>query len=321
MQPQQIAMVVVGATLGVLILLVLVYGRPRRDRQEPPPANFHRGDPDSVLEGARLHRIQTWGLASAVFIAGFLSIYFVIEPFREAQWDKKFLRESIERGREEFVQGVQCAACHGPEGGGGFASTDPTWPAPPLNNELHRYTRTEVRRIIEMGRPGTPMPAWGVNFGGPLNDQRLDDVVNFLESIQLPADKRWELPATVTEGQAVFAQKCAVCHGPDALGRSMGRPLPTFYAPDLTTEFYRMGLQVLQNQAMTKDPSLTKDAARAAAIASPLDKILAAGEEASRSTIEKGRPNTPMPAWKNRIRPEQVDAVVAYLKSIQKKPS
>jgi mono/diheme cytochrome c family protein len=48
---------------------------------------------------------------------------------------------------------------------------------------------------------------------------------------------------------------------------------------------------------------------------------MAAGETAAKNTIMNGRRNTPMPAWQNRIRPEQIDAVVAYLKSLQRLPS
>lgn len=323
MRPQQLAVLVVVATLGLLVVLLLVYGRPRRSAQEPPPANFAKGDPDSVLEGSRLQKILIWGLASALFIAGFLVLYSLVEPFREARWTNKFQNESVERGHFEFNpaafpgnnSGANCAACHGPQAQGGFASTDPSWPAPPLNNVLSRYTKTEVTRIIKMGRPGTPMPTWGVEFGGPLNDQKVDDVVNYLESIQVAPEAKWELPQTVADGPQVFSQKCAVCHGPNAGGQAMGRPLPSFYAPDLTTEFYRLGSKVLAERSKARgDTSFDIKAV-------PVPQIMAAGEEAARNTIVKGRPNTPMPSWQNRIRPEQIDAVVAWLKSIQRMPS
>jgi len=93
-KPQTIAILVVVATLGLLVVLLLLYGRPRRARQEGVPVNFSRGDPDSVLEGPRLQRVQVWGVAAAIFITGFLVVYFVIEPFREAAYGKKFLHAS-----------------------------------------------------------------------------------------------------------------------------------------------------------------------------------------------------------------------------------
>jgi mono/diheme cytochrome c family protein len=336
LKPQTIAVLVVAATLGLLIVLLLLYGRPRRARQEGLPVNFSRGDPDSVLEGSRLQKVQVWGVASAIFITGFLTVYFVIEPFREAAYGKKFLRASMTRGEHEFrpntaegQTGANCAQCHGPNGEGGFAATDPAWPAPPLNNVFARYTRDDILRIVRMGRPGTPMPSWGIEFGGPLNEQKIEDVVNFVESFQVTGDKHWELPKTVTKGDEVFAKKCAVCHGDKAQGQGLGQPLPTFFAPDLTTEFYRLGLKVSKVNVTTdlanalaakhaENTTPTAEAVQAALDKLSVGEIMKAGEEAARNTIMRGRQNTPMPAWQNRLRPEHIDAVVAYLKSIQK---
>ena len=338
MKPQTIAVLVVAATLGLLILLLVLYGRPRRARQEPPPANFSRGDPDSILENSRLQKVQVWGVAMAVFITGFLAVYFVAEPFRQQAYGKKFLEAAVERGKIQFAPdaskgetGANCASCHGPNGEGGFAATDPSWPAPPLNNEFARYTRDEITRIIKMGRPGTPMPSWGIEFGGPLNDQKIDDVVDYVETLQKTGDAHWELPKTMTNGKDVFAQKCAVCHGADAHGQALGQPLPTFFAPDLTTEFYRLGLKVqkvtittdLTNKLLSEhadNTTPTADAVNAALAKLSVGDIMKAGEEAARNTIMKGRPNTPMPAWENRIRPEQINAVLSYIKSIQRQP-
>lgn len=334
MRPQTIAVLVVAATLGLLVVLLLLYGRPRRSLQEGLPPNFSRGDPDSVLEGPRLARVQVWGVATAIFITGFLVVYFVVEPFREASYAKKFLSASEERGEAEFTQtsGANCAQCHGPEGQGGFAATDPNWPAPPLNNIFARLSRAEIKRIVEMGRPGTPMPSWGIEFGGPLNDQKIDDIVNFVESFQVPEDEVWELPEDITSGAEVFARKCAVCHGDNAEGQGMGQPLPTFFAPDLTTEFYRLGLKV-QREELTRqirnrllaehadrtDP--TPEEVQSALDAVSMNDVLESGREAALNTVMRGRPNTPMPAWQNRIRPEHIEAVMRYLASIQRSPS
>lgn len=300
------------------------------------PQNFFRGDPDSVLEGPRLHKVQIWGVASAVFITGFLVVYFVVEPFRAASYGEKFLEASVTRGEHEFrpedpTGGANCASCHGPEGEGGFAATDPTWPAPPLNNVLARFPREDVKRIISMGRPGTPMPSWAVEFGGPLNEQKIDDIVNFLETIQVPTEEKYELPATITSGADVFARKCAVCHGDNAEGQGLGQPLPTFFAPDLTTEFHRLGLKVkreeikleIRNERLAEHAESTEptDEEVAAALAAlPAAEILEAGEQAAENTIIRGRLNTPMPAWQHRLLPEHIEAVVDYLRSIQRTP-
>jgi mono/diheme cytochrome c family protein len=173
------------------------------------------------------------------------------------------------------------------------------------------------------------MPTWGLDYGGPLNDQKIEDVLNFLQSIQ--KKDKYELPASVTSGAQVFQMKCAVCHGKDAHGQGLGQPLPTFYAPDLTTEFYRLGFKVtkqnitldLTNKLLAQHAAVTTptDAQiNAALAATPVSAIMQAGEAAAKNTIQNGRMNTPMPAWKDRIMPQQIDAVLAYLKSIQRMP-
>ncbi|HVL81040.1 MAG TPA: c-type cytochrome [Actinomycetota bacterium] len=325
MTPQQIAVLVVAATLGLLVVLLLLYGRPRRTQQEPLPQNFSRGDTDTVLETSRLHKMQVWGMAGAAVCAGFLAVYMVREPFRAANYARSFLDVSTERGERIWLEEAECAGCHGPDGSGGFAATDTEWPAPPLNNVFHRFTRLQIKEIVERGRPGTPMPAWAVSFGGPLNDQMIEDVLNYMEhELQVEREERFELSADITEGRTVFEQKCAVCHGADARGRPMGQPVPTFYAPDLTTSFERLGRgvarQQLQRQMFIESDGQqpTADAVMQRLQSMPVEDVRGSGEAAVRMTVEEGRPNTPMPPWRHRITEEQIDAVIAYLKSIQR---
>ena len=63
-----------------------------------------------------------------------------------------------------------------------------SWKAPALNTVLYRYSKDEVKFILNYGRQNTPMPAWGAPGGGPLTEQQLDDVIAYLYSIQLPGD-------------------------------------------------------------------------------------------------------------------------------------
>ena len=60
-----------------------------------------------------------------------------------------------------------------------------TWRAPALNTVLLRFSEEEVRQILIYGRPGTPMPAWGVAGGGPLTTQQIDELIAYLGSIQI----------------------------------------------------------------------------------------------------------------------------------------
>ena len=99
---------------------------------------------------------------------------------------------------------------------------------PPLQNVFQRWDEEIIRFTIERGRPGTPMPAWGVEYGGPMTQQMVDDVIAWLET--LPGNQ--EPPPDLSEdcqkpsgnnlescGQEIFEARCAVCHGPEGQGK------------------------------------------------------------------------------------------------------
>lgn len=117
-------------------------------------------------------------------------------------------------------------------------TTTVAWRAPALNTALYKYPirktidgqpfasscslsdqmsvpdcRSQVYDIITYGRPGTPMPAWGVPGGGPKNAQAVQDLVNFLTSVQLPADQA----AQPLRSAAIIAQKTVISDAKKAL--------------------------------------------------------------------------------------------------------
>jgi hypothetical protein len=158
---------------------------------------------------------------------------------------------SAERFKElekELALGQGCANCHGgiskdqetqeiiPEnsaaGGIGFPYfKDPrsgktiAYTAPPLNTVFSRWDEEVVRFTIERGRPGTDMPTWGVEFGGSMTALMVDDVMEFLKSIQVPLDeisddcKKPNKQNQMQCGQEIFEARCAVCHGPKGQGK------------------------------------------------------------------------------------------------------
>jgi hypothetical protein len=60
--------------------------------------------------------------------------------------------------------------------------------APNLHEIYQRHPDDDVATVawdtIQKGRPPTPMPTWGVRYGGPMNDQQITDLVNYILSIQ-----------------------------------------------------------------------------------------------------------------------------------------
>jgi mono/diheme cytochrome c family protein len=119
-----------------------------------------------------------------------------------------------------------CGNCHGTNGEGGVANYTVTnadgsttalkWQAPALNTVLKRYSEDEVVTIITYGRANTPMPAWGVAGGGPMNEYQVLDIIEYLKSIQLSKkDIQANLAKSginTNDGAALFDQFCARCH-------------------------------------------------------------------------------------------------------------
>jgi mono/diheme cytochrome c family protein len=185
---------------------------------------------DDAMEGSRLTRYQLWALILLVVSAVGLPLYWLREPGRQEGADRGFDNRAVNRGHSLFLptnspeHGAHfgCQDCHGPEGVGGSARYTLTlpdgsfrtvvWKAPALNSVLSRFSTEEVRRILVYGRPQTPMPAWGVEGGGPMNDQQIDDLVAYIESIQLSPEELKKENAALTDGAALFDAMCARCH-------------------------------------------------------------------------------------------------------------
>jgi mono/diheme cytochrome c family protein len=83
-----------------------------------------------------------------------------------------------------------CAACHGPMGQGGTA------PALDSKEFLSSVTDDQIHGIVAGGIPGTAMPTWLNEFGGPLTDQQIQSLVAYLRSLQpnAPSVPNWRTP-------------------------------------------------------------------------------------------------------------------------------
>ena len=210
----------VGATIVVLLLIgfvVYIVANVRAGREEtgseielaPNRKPYYT---DEELETTKLNRTLRWALVLLVIVAVGLPLYWLNEPGRMSGATKQFLATFESRGEEIYVETSQCQNCHGPEGTGGQAPytvldadgkfiATVNWRAPALNTVLLRYTRDEVKYVINYGRPFSPMPGWGAAVNkGPLNEQQIDNVVDYLASIQLsPKEAQHEAQAALVQ--------------------------------------------------------------------------------------------------------------------------
>lgn len=137
----------------------------------------------------------------------------------------KLEEASAESGAESLdfatLYNTNCAGCHGKEGKNG--------PGRILNDSLYLsfISKEQLREVLVNGRPGTAMPAWSRQNGGPLSDKQIDALVNGMfqnwgkpQSASGPKPPAYEAPAgsagNVTHGKQLFVRSCYMCHGKGA---------------------------------------------------------------------------------------------------------
>lgn len=247
-----------GIAVAVLVVvgwagyLVVYLRRP----EGPPPGSETELAPnrkpyldDDQLEGRKLDSSLRWALVLLVISAIGLPLYWLDEPSRQVGAVQGFGERAAQRGFVMFqpadstvpagnVGHFGCGGCHGTQGQGGaatFALADPTdpsapprqvtWAAPALDTAALRYTDDQLRAVLVYGRPNTPMPAWGVMGGGPMNDQQITDLIAYLQELargKKEADLKKEALANYgLDGRALFEGYCARCH---TKGWSYGEP-------------------------------------------------------------------------------------------------
>jgi mono/diheme cytochrome c family protein len=220
--------------VGVLVLAAAVVvgylshdaARKRRAVESVPPV-MRPGHSDEELEKSVLERYMAWGVALTLFFAVFFPVYWIYEIGRLEGATREQYVASVVAGEELYQQ--NCSECHGENLQGGAAASpyegDEPWPAPQLNNFVARYSESEnvsdveqfLYNTIYWGRPGTPMPSWGQNAAGPLTDDELEDVKNFILANQVD-ETQSEPEETAATGEELYAQNCMRCHGGDLEG-------------------------------------------------------------------------------------------------------
>ncbi len=222
-------LVVIGLLVlaGALVIVFLLANaaRGRRSIQDVPPA-LRPGYSDEELERSVIERYMGWGIVFTAFFAIALPAIWIFEPIRQTQKTEADFVGAFTRGEELFT--TNCASCHGQNAEGGAAPStydkDDSWPAPNLTTIVKRYEDSEVTDIrdyiettVQRGRPGTPMPAWGSEYNGPMTDQQISDITDWILLNQKAEIDKAD-PAANLSGKQLYAQNCVRCHGSNLEG-------------------------------------------------------------------------------------------------------
>ncbi len=198
------------ALLAIVLIGTVIYvvakvraGRPEVGSEIELAPNRKEYLDDEELEGPKLNAALFSAAGLLAIIAVAVPVYWLAEPGRQDGAVETFNETFIRRGEALYEEGAQCVNCHAGGGVGGvttFIINDQNgqfvdqvnWNAPALNNVLYRYSEDEVRYILNYGRPGTPMAAWGGPGGGPLTTQQLDELIAYMWSFQLTQEEMRE---------------------------------------------------------------------------------------------------------------------------------
>ncbi len=160
--------------------------------------------------------------------------------FKEILKNEKLVRFALNGGKVAFKE--NCAACHGTGAGGleGFPNlNDDDWLWGGKIDDIYQTIRFGIRSGHENSRD-SEMPAFGKD--DILTKGQILDVVEHVRSLS-------DLGKKNKDGEKIFIENCAVCHGRNAKGdRSVG-------APNLTDAIWLYGSNI---DDMTKTISYSR---------------------------------------------------------------
>ena len=139
-------------------------------RERPRPEPF---EPEALERS--LNRYLVAGLVfMALLIVGFVA-YRVREPTLRADATASQHQTYTKLGAKLFAD--NCAGCHGDAGTGGGS-------APTLNSKqfLGSTSDQQIHALVSGGVSGTDMAAWGLDYGGTLTDEQVQQLVTYLRT-------------------------------------------------------------------------------------------------------------------------------------------
>ena len=173
-----------------------------------------------------------------------------------------------------------CSVCHG-EMGDGKSHASAGLKPPPKDFTTHeakqKLTPEYMIHIIANGKPGTAM----MGFSSQLSDSQISSLAEYIiTNFMHKTTGKSIISQSGSSGKSIYALTCSVCHGEDGAGAVWGQS--SFNPPPVN---FRM-------QDRTRDL--------------PRERML--------HSVSNGRPGTAMTAFKSQLSPNEIEAVVDYIR-------
>jgi cytochrome c oxidase cbb3-type subunit 3 len=233
--------------------------------------------------------------------------------------------QDIATGKKLYV--AHCAACHGQKGEGGRGARLTTLTRASDNESLFN--------IIQKGIPGTEMPP------APLSDREIRDVAVFVRGLQ--SDSTLQMAAGSARGERIYRESgCVKCHtigpqggllGPDLSGIGRRR-VPDYLRrallepeADIPESFgqYRWYIVIpdnfLQVRATTQDGrqitgARVNEDTFSIQVRDASGRVYSFWKEELKE-LHQDWGKSPMPSYKNKLTPAEIEDLVSYLSSLR----
>jgi mono/diheme cytochrome c family protein len=203
--------------LIALLLPVLVLFEAWRSRRVAIADDAQEAALDPVLSTSGMSRKIVFGMVVLTEAFLLLIAYGANEPFRQAEAKERQKEFAVEAAAHTYVQ--YCVSCHGVSGKGYLENIGLV--GKPLATSVLQATdpdehKANVRMITQTlvnGRNAGAMPAWGVENGGPLNYQMINELTILI------TEGRWDAIEALAKTQGVMSPTEAPITDPVAAGK------------------------------------------------------------------------------------------------------
>ncbi|HFD39487.1 MAG TPA: c-type cytochrome [Anaerolineae bacterium] len=236
---------------------------------------------------------------AAIVLTALLIGIFVGEAARMQRATQAQQGDSIARGAKLYDS--YCAGCHGKRGEG-LAGI-----YPPLNTDALWEGRTDIAFYgtlhdyialnVSAGHPKQSMPSWSEDYGGPLRKDQIEDLVQFVMNWQGP-----QPPGVRPGGEAAQPTPTPAVAVPTPSGPlEPGDP--------------ERGQAIFVEKCASCHNADAKGGTLGPSLVRP--EIAAQDDDFFRETITQGRPGTAMPTWGGVLSAQDIEDVIAWLRTIQ----